>query len=290
MLARFRELMDEARLRGRRMRGRAVGAIGRMHDDDFWLTLPDGYRVYLHMHGPPGLDPLPAVLLVPGLDGTGTSFDKLSAIVAADEIAALGCVCAHFDPPGMGRSWGTYDYGGPNCQAATLAALEFLARSPRFDGRRLGVLAISLGVASVMPVVAEHGARLGVDWVLDWEGPGDRQVITSFGTIMKPAMGHGLDDETFWGAREAVRHVGELRCRYLREQACEDHAQGDYTTHAIDMVNAAVAGGCPDVWLNGVEVQRPIGPRALADVQWREPGRCASASCLLEVIGQQLEP
>jgi hypothetical protein len=288
MLARFRGMMDEARLRGRRLRGRTLGAQARMRDDEVWLTLPDGYRVYLHVHGPAGDEPLPAVLLVPGLEGSGTSFDKLSAIVSADEIASLGCVCAHFDPPGIGRSWGTYDYGGPSCQAATLAALDFLARCPRFDGGRLGVLAISLGVAAVMPVVAEHGVRLGVDWVLDWEGPGDRQVITSFGTIMKPAMGHGLDDEGYWGMREAVRHVSGLRCRYLREQARVDHAQGEYTTHAIEMVNAAVDGGCPDVWLNGVEVRRPIGPRGLADVRWRVEGKRAACGILMDAVEQQL--
>jgi len=259
-----------------------------MRTDDVWLTLHDGYRVFVHIHYPPGADRLPAVLLVPGLSGTGTSFDRLSAIVGADEVASTGCVCVHFDPPGLGRSWGRYDFGGPACQAATLAALEFLARSPRFDGGRLGVLAISLGISSTIPVVAEHGERLGVDWVLDWEGPGERQVITSFGTIMKPAMGHGLDDDEYWSAREAVRHVGALRCRYLREQSEVDHAQGEYTAHATEMVNAALEGGCPDVWLNGVRVRRPIGPRAAQQVRWRAPGRIQVARQLQDVVAAQI--
>lgn len=287
MLARLRHLADEAQLRGRRLRRRTMGGLARMREEGVWLTLPDGYRIFAHVHSPSGEGSLPGVLLIPGLAGAGTSFDRMSALISADEVAALGCVCVHFDPPGLGRSWGEYDYGGPACRAATLAALEFLSRIPRLHGA-LGVVAISLGVASGVHVVAEHGQRLGVEWLLDWEGPCDRQVITSFGTIMKPAMGHGLDDDAYWMPREAVRHVGRLGCRYLREQAGADHAQGAYTTHAIDMVNAAVDGGCPDVWLNGVAVQRPIGPRGLADVRWREGGKRTACSTLLATVEQQL--
>ena len=280
MLGSVRRVVDEARLRGRRLRG------NRTTCEDVWLTLPDGYRISGHVHTPPGSGSLPAVLLVPGLAGTGTSFDHLGAIVSVSEITSLGCVCVHFDPPGLGRSWGDYDFGGPACYTATLAALELLSRHPRHDGGRLGVLAISLAVASAVRVVADHGVRLGVDWLLDWEGPGDRQIVTSFGTIMKPAMGHGLDDEAYWQPREAVRHVGRLRCRYVREQSSVDHAQGEYTTHATDMVNAALAGGCPDVWLNGRHLTRPVGPSA--SVSWRDPGRCQAAQTLQDVVREQL--
>jgi pimeloyl-ACP methyl ester carboxylesterase len=283
LLARLRHLADEAQLRSRRLRRRTVGGLARIREEGVWLTLPDGYRVFAHVHSPAGNDPLPGVLLIPGLAGAGTSFDRLSALISADEVAALGCVCVHFDPPGLGRSWGEYDYGGPACRAATLATLEFLARAPRVRGS-LGVVAISLGVASGVHVVAEHGRRLGVDWLLDWEGPCDRQVITSFGTIMKPALGHGLDDDEYWMPREAVRHVGRLGCRYLREQAGTDHAQGEYTTHAIDMVNAAVEGEVPEVRLNGQRIRRPVGPSSVAAVNWREGCRNETSKTLLGVI------
>ncbi len=284
MLAKLRHLADEAQLRSRRLRRRTLGGLARMREDGTWLTLPDGYRIFAHVHSPAGDEPLPGVLLIPGLSGAGTSFDRLSALIAADEVAELGCVCVHFDPPGLGRSWGEYDFGGPACRTATLAALEFLARVPRVQDS-VGVVAISLGVASGVHVVAEHGRRLGVDWLLDWEGPCDRQVITSFGTIMKPAMGRGLDDDTYWVPREAVRHVGNLSCRYLREQAAVDHAQGEYTTHAVDMVNAAVQGECAEVWLNGQRVLRPLGPSSVASVQWRDGCRNETSKTLLNVIG-----
>ena len=284
MLAKLRHLANEAQLRSRRLRRRTVGGLARMREQGTWFTLPDGYRVFAHVHSPSGDEPLPGVLLIPGLSGTGTSFDRLSALISADEVAELGCVCVHFDPPGLGRSWGEYDFGGPACRKATLAALEFLARVPRVQGS-LGVVAISLGVASGVHVVAQHGRRLGVDWLLDWEGPCDRQVITSFGTIMKPAMGHGLDDEAYWTPREAVRHVGRLPCRYLREQAAVDHAQGEYTTHAVDMVNAAVEGECPEVWLNGQRIRRPLGPSSVATVQWRDGCRNETSKILLGAIG-----
>ncbi len=282
MLDRVRRTVDLARLRGRR--ARAQLSASRVHTEEQWLTLADGTRIYAHVHSPDAEGPMPGILMLPGLEGAGTDFDGYSAVIAADEVAALGCLCVHFDPPGTGRSWGEYDYAGPVCQEAALAALEFVARSPRVARDRVGVVGISLGVAMAIPVLADHGDRLGVRWMLDWEGPGDRRVITSFGRIMIPAMGHGLDDEEYWRPREAVRHVGLLGCPYVREQSSSDHAQGEYTGHAVDMVNAALEGGNPRVELNGVPLARPLGPRSLREVEWRPPGRLVANRLLLGVI------
>ena len=287
MLERVRRRVELARLRGRRLQ--AQFSTGGVRAEETWLTLPDGTRIYAHVHAPPGAGTLPGVLLLPGLEGAGTDFDGLSTVVTADEVAALGCVCVHMDPPGTGRSWGEYDYAGPACQRATLAALELTARHPRVRLATVGVVGVSLGIAMATPVVAEHGERLGVDWLFDWEGPGDRRVITSFGRIMIPAMGHGLDDEAYWRPREAVRHVGGVRCRYLREQSSEDHAQGDHQGHAVDMVNAAIEGECASVELNGVQMTRPLGPRSLPSVQWRPPGRLAANRAVLAAISDLLE-
>ncbi len=282
MLDRVRRTIDLARLRGKRLRAHVTAA--RVRTEEQWLTLADGTRIYAHVHVPPAADRLPGVLVLPGLEGAGTDFDGYSSVITADEVAALGCVCVHVDPPGTGRSWGEYDYAGPECQGATRAALEFVCRDIRVDPARVGVLGISLGVAMAAPVVADHGVRLGVRWFLDWEGPGDRRVITSFGRIMIPAMGHGLDDEEYWRPREAVRHVGRIPCPYLREQSVQDHAQGDHTGHAVDMVNAALEGDCPRVELNGVHLTRPLGPRTLPEVAWRAAGRRAANRQLLETL------
>lgn len=280
---------DRQRLRLGRLGRRAVGGYARDRESDIWLTLPDGCRVHAHLHMPAQGKPSAAVLMVPGLGGAGSDFDGLDSVICAGELVGLGCACLHFDPPGLGRSWGTYDYGGPSSQAAVLAALECLVRHPPLADVPLGVVTISLGIAPVAPVLAEHGERLGVSWLLDWEGPGDRQVITSFGSIMTPAMGHGLDDEAYWRCREAVRHVGRLRCRYLREQASEDHAQGAYTQHAVELVNAALAGGCAHVELNGLRLYKPLGPRTLGRVRWRDPGRCLANKVVLNAIQRLLE-
>ncbi len=284
MLSNLRRNLDRSLLGSRRTGRALLGAFRGVVREDLWLTLPDGYRIYAHVHAPVGAAPLPGVLLVPGLGGTGTSFDGVGALIAADEVAALGALCVHFDPPGLGRSWGRYDYAGPSCQAATEAALAFLSRCPRRRGP-LVVLSLSLGVAMATPVVAAQGARLGVDLLVDWEGPGERQVITSFGRIMDPAMGHGLDDDAYWAAREAERHVSSLPCRYHRVQSAVDHAQGEYVGHAVGMINAAVAGSCPGVWLNGAPVSRLLGPRALKRVEWTEPGVAAANRALLAVLG-----
>jgi len=280
---------DLQRLRLGRLGRRAVGRYARGREREIWLTLPDGCRVHAHLHRPAQAETVAAVLLIPGLGGAGADFDGLDSIISASELVGLGCACLHFDPPGLGRSWGTYDYGGPSCQAAVLAALECLGRHPALCEVPLGVLTVSLGIAPAAPVLAEHGERLGVSWLLDWEGPGDRQVITSFGTIMTPAMGCGLDDEGYWRPREAVRHVGRLRCRYLREQASEDHAQGAYTQHAVELVNAALAGDCPHVELNGLRLYKPLGPRTLGRIRWRVPGRCLANKVVLNAVQRLLE-
>ena len=287
MLQRLLRTVDLARLRGRRAQARL--SPSRIRAEELWLTMPDGLRIYAHIHAPSGVQPLPGVLLLPGLEGAGTDFDGLSAVATADEVAALGCVCVHVDPPGTGRSWGEYDYAGPACQVAALSALEFVSRCPRVRRDEVGVVGVSLGVAMATPVVAEHGERLGVRWLVDWEGPADRRVITSFGRIMVPAMGHGMDDDDYWRRREAVRHVGRIRCTYLREQAATDHAQGEYTTHAVDMVNAALQGECPEVWLNGEQLERPLGPSSLTHVRWRSSGRVAANRALLRTIGGLLD-
>jgi len=286
MLERVRRGVELTRLRGRRLQ--AQFAPARVRVEESWLTLADGTRIYAHVHAPSSDGLLPGVLLLPGLEGAGTDFDGLSTVVTADEVAALGCVCVHVDPPGTGRSWGVYDYAGPACQEATLAALELTARHPRVRAGMVGVVGVSLGIAMAAPVVAEQGDRLGVAWLLDWEGPGDRRVITSFGRIMIPAMGHGLDDEAYWRPREAVRHVGRVRCPYLREQSSEDHAQGDHQGHAVDMVNAALEGECPEVTLNGERLTAPLGPRSLPRVEWRPPGRLAANRAVLAAITGQI--
>lgn len=237
-----------------------------------------GYQIDAHLHRPVELrDRVPGVVLCPGIDHPGTIFDSYAAPVTADEVARLGCVVLHFDPAGRGESWGEEDMGGPEHQDDVATAVRYLAARPDVDPDRVGVVSISLGVSMAVGAIALEGAPAA--WLLDWEGPSDREIITSGGKIMAPALGHGLDDEVYWRPREAVRHVGKLTCGYVRLQAELDHAQPGETRHAQRMIRAAADGGVPWFQLN----DHPRGEVPARPV-WLQSGGLAANSAILRKV------
>jgi hypothetical protein len=236
-------------LKGRR-RGR-----GRVRCEDVLLVSGAGYQIHARVHIPTGRAPerggaRPAVLLCPGIDDPGTVFEGYGPPIAASEVARLGAICMHFDPAGRGRSWGPEDYGGPEHQDDVRVALSYLLGRRDVVPSRSGVVAISLGIAMAAGALSRAGDDCRLGWLMDWEGPCDREIITAGGRIMAPAAGHGLDDEAYWRPREAVRHVGALRCGYLRYQAKRDHAQPGELRHAERMIRAAAEGALPWFQIN----------------------------------------
>lgn len=223
------------------IRSRAARMGKRVEQEPVLLRSTVGYQIDATIHRVEGsTGRLPAVVLCPGIDDDGSVFLGLLAPVSADEVARLGMVVLRFDPAGRGKSWGEEDFGGPEHQDDVAACVRHLASRPDVDPDRIGILCVSLGVG--MGVGAAARGDLPVAWVLDWEGPCDREIITSGGTRLAPAMGHTLEDDLYWHPREAVRHVGQLRCAYVRLQAERDHAQPGETRHATRMVHAAAAG------------------------------------------------
>lgn len=230
----------------RRLRARGGPEV---REEALRLRSTAGYQLDAHVHVPVGAEGrLPAVVLCPGMDHPGTRFDSYAFPVSADEVARLGAIALHLDPAGRGESWGEEDMGGPEHQDDVATALRYLAGRPDVDPERIGVVSVSLGVSMAVGAVANMGAEAA--WLLDWEGPCDREIITAGGTRMDPAMGHKLDDEVYWRPREAVRHVGRLTCGYVRLQAEEDHAQPGETRHATRMLHAAAAGALPWFQIN----------------------------------------
>ncbi|MCK6502824.1 hypothetical protein L6R53_05405 [Myxococcota bacterium] len=247
-----------------------------------------GYQLHAVVHRPTGGHPetapegrLPAVVLCPGIDDDGSVFDSLLAPISADEVARLGCVALRFDPAGRGRSWGEEDYGGPEHQDDVATCVRYLAGRADVDPRRIGILCISLGVG--MGVGAAARPDVDVAWVLDWEGPCDREIITAGGARMAPAAGHTLDDDVYWLPREAVRHLGRLRCPYVRLQAERDHAQPGETRHATRMLHAAAAaqaaGTLPWFQVN-YHPRNELPPRP----EWLRPGTLAARRALLRKL------
>ncbi len=259
----------------RKLRARKGPAV---REEPIKLRSTAGYQLDAHLHRPAdATGRLPAVVLCPGIDHPGTIFDTLGYPVSADEVARLGCLTLHFDPAGRGESWGEEDMGGPEHQDDVATALRWLASRPDVDPDRVGIVSISLGVAMAVGAVVREGAEAA--WLIDWEGPCDREIITSGGKILTPAMGHGMDDETWWRPREAVRHVGRLSCPYVRLQAEEDHAQPGETRHAMRMLHAAAAGSLPWFQIND-HARGEVPPRPT----WLPDGSLAAHNALLRKI------
>jgi len=234
---------------------------------DFELESAVGYTIAGTAWKPAGARS--AVVLTPGTNDPGSVFEGWSQPVNALEIASRGHVAVHFDPAGRGQSWGDEDYGGPEHQDDLRAVLAHIR--PQVD--RMGVLSISLGLAMAAGALTED---LGVDWLLDWEGPCDREIICAGGKIMVPALGHSLDDDVYWHPREAVRHVGRLKCGYVRVQSVRDHAQPGELRHAMRMIEAAAAGELPFFHLN--EHDQGVVPTT---PDWYPPGRSQANRALL---------
>ena len=265
----------------RRFRARRSTEV---REEPLRLVSTAGYQLDAHLHRPaePPPGPLPAVVLCPGIDHPGTVFDTLAAPVTADEIARLGCLVLHFDPAGRGQSWGEEDYGGAEHQDDVATAVSWLGGRPDVDPHRVGILAISLGVGMAVGAVARCGAEAA--WLIDWEGPCAREIITSGGKIMTPAQGHTLDDDVYWRPREAVRHVPRLTCPYVRLQAERDHAQPGELRHATRMIHAAASGSLPWFQLND-HPRGEVPPRP----QWLANGHLAANKAILRKIRALLQ-
>ncbi len=217
------------------------------------------------------------MLLCPGSNDAGSVFHGWTQPVNALEVASTGVVVMDFDPAGRGQSWGPEDYGGEEHQDDVAICLRYLRE--HFDPLKLGVVSISLGLCMSAGALATCGEELGVDWLLDWEGPSDREIITAGGRNLAPAMGRGLEDEAYWRRREPVHHVAAMSCGYVRIQSFVDHAQPGETRHATRLIQAA-ASGSPD-WFRLNEHSRNTVP---SNPQWCTHGRLQANRILLREI------
>lgn len=228
--------------------------------EDLTLLSTAGYRLSARVTRLAGAPKQPGLVINPGIHQGRREVEGIGAVVNAAECARLGYTVLSFDPAGRGDSLGTEDFGGPEHQDDLRVAIKALLQHGGCDGR-VGVLSLSLGIASSVGALVRWPQELPARFLLDWEGPCDREIITSGGTIMVPAGGHGLDDEDYWQPREATRGVGRLGCGYVRLQAHPDHAQPDELRHATRMIHAAQAGSLPWFQLNhhprGVVPDRP---------------------------------
>jgi hypothetical protein len=140
----------------------------------------------------------------------------------------------------------------------------------------VGVLSLSLGIAAAVGALA---ADPGIaTWLLDWEGPSDREIITSGATLLAPSAGHAMTDDRYWHPREATRRLREIGCGYVRLQADPDHAQPGELRHAARMLHAA--GGLP--WFQVNDHPRGLHP---GRPSWLRGGPLAANAAIVRKLG-----
>jgi hypothetical protein len=231
-------------------RARAGSRPDTSRSTEHWLLPPAGTRVYCRVHHTTqNTQPAPAVLIVPGLGCTGTALEDFSEPINVQELTSIGITVMTIDLSGRGASDGEDTFGGPAQHNDVLTALQHLVAMPEIDPSRVAVISLSLGCAAVAGALADKTAP-ELRWWLDWEGPCDREIITSGGEILVPAMGHSLDDDTYWHPREAVRHLSNITTPYIRYQSVRDHAQPGELRHATRMMTAASEASLPWYQLN----------------------------------------
>lgn len=209
-----------------------------VQQESFKINSTAGYPIHATLSLPTHIQaPYPVLLLCPGINDSGDVFTHYQTPIQIHELCRLGIATLHFDPAGRGQSWGEEDFGGQEHQDNVSELLRYLANHAQIDTQKIGIISISLGIS--MAVGGAIQSDVPLLFLLDWEGPSDREIITSGGTRMAPAMGHKLSDDDYWKPREAVNFIQGLNCGYIRLQAQRDHAQPNERRHMWRMLRAA---------------------------------------------------
>ncbi|MFV2073176.1 MAG: hypothetical protein ACC742_11070, partial [Thermoanaerobaculales bacterium] len=257
-----------------------------------WVTEPvQNVQIYARVLGPdpsshPG-ESFPAVVMAPGGTGAGAPVvDQLNL----RELASQGFVVVAFNPPGRGSgqpgnltSGGQEDYNGFAGQDALKAVIEYVAGLGNVDRGNLGILTSSYGIALGAGAVSRY-PDLPVAWLVDMEGPSDSMIVACYYCWEERGLGGHLSTVTdpssenvaWWSEREAYRYIGDFRGEYLRVQAWNDHVQPEgLHLHALQMNEAAIAGGVPWTRINGSDMGNPVNELYEDSAPAWLPGRMA---------------
>jgi hypothetical protein len=145
------------------------------------------------------------------------------------------------------------------------AVIQYVSELPEVDRQNIGILSHGWGLALATGALARYPADPPVKFLVDVEGQADRYDVSSdcaeLGTVTH--LGHlNLHDCTnddWWEEREPIRHIANIKCRYIRIQYMLDHSQLTID-HAIELIDAATNGDVPFTRING--------PENLANVTW----------------------
>ncbi|MEO5358307.1 MAG: hypothetical protein H7844_13570 [Nitrospirae bacterium YQR-1] len=217
--------------------------------EQVWIDIKPSYgapyRVYAHVHKPIDASKpqgkYPGVVIVPGGGSCGTDYDG-NTEVTADDVASLGFIVLHYDPCGRGKTGGIEDYWGAKHQEELAGAIDFFSELTEVDSQNLGILSFSIGITIATGALARFPVKKGtVRYIFDWEGPSNRVNITKNDTH-KPLKDFPSSNHQFWRDREAAAFIGEITCGYFRYQAENEHMQGRFKGHAVELLNGAAMG------------------------------------------------
>jgi len=223
--------------------GQVVWSYGGAGFEEVWIHNPaSAVDLYCHIHRPANYDSsltYPGVVLIPGGNGAGTSFDQNGI---AQAFADAGFIVMHFDPDGRGLSTngGQYtieDYCGYIQQDGLREVLQYLVDLPETDNYNCGMYSSSYGVTMASGVLARYPNNPHAKFFIDMEGPHNRTLTAQINGGHVP---HDTSDVQFWAEREADRFMQDAICNYVRIQTVIDHHSGiPDNHHAIALINAA---------------------------------------------------
>ena len=241
--------------------------------EDVQLQSTCGYRLAARIWRPStAAAALPAVVWVGDHQGGIAAATHPGAPLTAADAAAAGFVVLALDLAGRGDSTGEDDHGGPEHADNITCAVQHLASLPHVDPTRIGLVGLGLG-APVCVAAAASGAP--VAWVLDWEGPVDRETLLS----VCPDAPLGVDDAVWWSDRDTLGQLARLDCGYVRLQSEDDHLNTEELRHAQRALFAVSQRHNPPP---GAWFQINHHPRGEAPARplWLSPGRFSAGRAI----------
>jgi hypothetical protein len=203
----------------------------------------------------------PAIVIVPGGSGAGSSFETGDPSRNPAQYAERGWVAVIFDADGRGHTGGVEDDNGHTHQDGLGAVIEATAALPYVNGDRVGLWSNSFGITMASGVLARY-PDLPLRFLMDSEGPADRNDTGHCDASDTGHLDHDCGDDLWWSEREAATFIRSIQVPYLRLQNERDHAQPD-NLHCLLMINNATAaahgghGRSPWTRVNSAEMNEP---------------------------------
>jgi len=227
------------------------------------LSIPslNGNQIAIRIVKPDGDGPFPVLIGVAGGDGMFAFGSELSELPTS--LHEMGIMTVDFAPQGRGDSEGQDNFNGTVHQDDLKAIVDFVSQLSFVQQDNIGILTYSYGVVLATGALSRY-PEMPIVFLIDWEGPSspgrDFQrgiendelwvhdtiwLLSGFRDISPEEYseviihGGSISDEAYWLERDASRFAEDLPCPYLRVQFYNDHVQGTYKHHMMNIINAA---------------------------------------------------